>query len=460
MNASRQFFSRFRLVMPLVWAGLALCSSADAQGVTPPKIDSGDTAWMLASTAMVLLMTPGLAFFYGGMVRSKNVLSMIMQSFIAMAVISIQWVLWGYSLAFGPSVSLHGHPLGLIGNLSWAGLNHVGMAPDADYAATIPAILFMMFQCMFAIITPALITGAFAERKKFATYLVFLVLWATFVYDPIAHWVWNVHGWLHELGALDYAGGTVVHMSSGYTALVAAIMMGRRKGYPGQEMRPHNLVWTTLGVGLLWFGWFGFNAGSALGANASACLAFMTTNTATAAGALGWMFVEWALRGRPTALGAASGAVAGLVGITPACGFVGPLPSIVIGAGAGILCFFAVSLKPRLGYDDSLDTFGVHGVGGTWGALATGLFASFAINGVVEPSIGGHPGVPANGLFYGNPHQFVVQIIGVVATVVYSVVVSFILLKILDLTMGLRVTKDEEDSGLDITQHGEEAYQL
>lgn len=453
MNPSIATHNRTRHLRPgtaFAWILLLVTSqtAAFAQGAAPAaKIDSGDTAWVLGSAALVLLMTPGLALFYGGMVRSKNVLGTVMQSFIAMAVIGIQWVLWGYSLAFGPD------HWGLIGDLSWFGLNHVGMKPNSDYAATIPALAFMMFQCMFAVITPALITGAFAERMKFGTYLVFMLLWATFVYDPIAHWVWGAGGWLHQMGALDFAGGTVVHMSSGYSALVAALLIGRRKGYPQQEMRPHNLVWTLLGTGLLWFGWFGFNAGSALAANGEAALAFTTTNTATAAGALGWMFVEWIRTRRPTALGAASGAVAGLVGITPACGFVGVLPSIIIGAGAGIICFFAVGLKPRLGYDDSLDTFGVHGIGGTWGALATGLFAAYSITGLTTPN-GGH----ANGLFYGNPGQMIPQFAGVGATIVYAVVVSFILLKILDATMGLRVTGREEDSGLDVSQHGEEAY--
>ena len=435
-SGSRRYWLAASLALILSGAG-----AAHAQTTPPLKIDSGDTAWVLVSAALVLLMTPGLALFYGGMVRSKNVLGTVMQSFIAMAVIGIQWVLWGYSLAFGPDVH------GFIGNLDWIGLNHVGFQPNADYAKTIPHLAYMMFQCMFAVITPALITGAFAERKRFSTYLVFIVLWATFVYDPIAHWVWGSGGWLNKMGALDFAGGTVVHMSSGYTALVAALLMGRRKGYPAQEMRPHNLVWTILGTGLLWFGWFGFNAGSALGANGEAALAFTTTNTATAAGALGWMFIEWAMRGKPTALGAASGAVAGLVGITPACGFVGPMASIVIGAGAGIICFFACSLKSKFGYDDSLDTFGVHGIGGTWGAFATGLFACAAIS-----------GVSGNGLFFGNPDQLRIQLIGIVATIAYAVTVSFILLKILDATMGLRVGKDEEEQGLDLSQHGEEAY--
>ncbi|MCA1595158.1 MAG: ammonium transporter [Chloroflexi bacterium] len=420
----------------------ALCTQAHAQGTAARlKIDSGDTAWVLGCSALVLLMTPGLALFYGGMVRSKNVLSTIMQSFIAMAVIGVQWVLWGYSLSFGPD------HYGLIGDLSWFGLNHVGFSPDADYSKTIPLLAHMMFQCMFAVITPALITGAIAERMKFSTYLVFIVLWATLVYDPLAHWVWGFHGWLNTAGALDFAGGTVVHMSSGYSALVCALVMGKRKGFPSQEMRPHNLVWTLLGTGLLWFGWFGFNAGSALGANGEAALAFTTTNTATAAGVIVWLAMEWFRNGRPTALGAASGAVAGLVGITPACGFVGPMASIAIGFIAGALCFFAVGIKPRMGYDDTLDTFGVHGVGGTWGAIATGLFACAAIS-----------GMPNNGAFFGNVGQMVPQLEGVAATLVYSVVVTFVLLKVLDATMGLRVKGEEEDTGLDLTQHGEEAY--
>src|SRR5688572_22969968 len=311
-----------------------------AAAPAPPKIDSGDTAWVLMSSALVLLMTaPGLALFYGGMVRQKNALGTLMQSFIILALISIQWVLWGYSLAFGPDKG------GIIGGLEWVGLRGVGQTPNADYAATIPHQAFMLFQMMFAVITPALITGSFAERKKFSTFIVFILAWATLVYDPLAHWVWGVGGWLRNLGALDFAGGTVVHISSGVSALAAAIVIGKRRGYGHQPMPPHNLPMTVMGAALLWFGWFGFNAGSALGANGLAAHAFMTTNTATAAAVLGWMFTEWASRGKPTALGAASGAVAGLVAITPAAGFVTPMASIVIGALAGVFCYTACNIK-------------------------------------------------------------------------------------------------------------------
>ncbi len=409
----------------------------------PTSIDTGDTAFILSCVGLVMLMTPGLAFFYAGMVRSKNALGTIMQSFAALAVVTIQWVLFGYSLAFGPDVGG-----GLIGDLSLAGLRGVGADPHPVYGTTIPHGLFMIFQMMFAVITPALITGAFAERKKFSTYLVFIFLWATFVYDPIAHWVWSADGWLNKMGALDFAGGTVVHISSGVTALVAAMMMGRRHGYGNEEMRPHNLTLTLLGTGLLWFGWFGFNGGSALAANGLAVNAVVVTHIAAAAGALGWMGAECVRRRQCTALGAASGAVAGLVGITPAAGFVGPMAAIAIGAVAGIGCFLAVAAKSRLGYDDSLDTFGVHGVGGTIGALLTGVFASGAIM------------AGKAGLLEGNAHQLTVQAIGVLATVAYTVVVSFVLLKVLDATMGLRVNPDQETLGLDLSQHGETAYDL
>ena len=419
-------------------------SPAPATALAPaPKIDTGDTAWMLTSSALVLLMTPGLALFYGGMVRKKNVLSTIMQSFIAIAVVSIQWLLIGYSLAFGPDV---GH---VIGSLAWAGLNGVGAEPNVDYAATIPHQAFMVFQLMFAIITPALITGAFAERFKFTTFLVFLVLWTTLVYDPLAHWVWGVGGWIRNMGALDFAGGLVVHISSGVAALAAAIVVGKRKGFPHEPMPPHNLTMTLMGAALLWFGWFGFNAGSAGASGALATSAFIITHFATAAAALGWLFAEWMHRGKPTLLGAASGAVAGLVAITPASGFVGPMPSLVIGAVAGIVCYMAIIMKGKLGYDDSLDAFGVHGVGGTWGALATGLFASTAIN-----------AAGANGLFYGSSGLLVAQLKSIGVAWIYSFVVTLILLKALDATMGLRPTRDEEEMGLDLTQHGESGYSM
>jgi len=410
----------------------------------PPKIDSGDTAWVLVSSALVLLMTaPGLALFYGGMVRQKNALGTLMQSFIILALISLQWVLWGYSLAFGPDKG------GIIGGLEWVGLSGVGPTPNPDYAATIPHTAFMLFQMMFAVITPALITGAFAERKKFSTFLVFILVWATVVYDPLAHWVWGVGGWLRNLGALDFAGGTVVHISSGISALAAALVIGKRKGYGHQPMPPHNLPFTVMGASLLWFGWFGFNAGSALAANGLAAHAFMTTNTATAAAALGWMFTEWSSRGKPTVLGAASGAVAGLVAITPAAGYVTPMAAIFIGAVAGFICYSACNLKSRLGYDDSLDVVGVHGVGGTWGALATGIFATKLVN-----DAGG------DGLLYGNPKQLGIQFLAVLVTWVLGFVMTTVILKVLDGVMGLRVTDEEEAAGLDLSQHSETAYTL
>jgi len=397
---------------------------------------------MLTSSALVLMMTiPGLFLFYGGLVRSKNILGTIMHSFILVGVVTVQWVLWGYSVAFGPDVG------GFFGSLAWVGLNGVGVEPNADYAATIPHMTFMVYQMMFAIITPALITGAFAERAKFSTFLVFMILWTTIVYDPLAHWVWGVKGWLRELGALDFAGGTVVHISSGASALVAAIMFGRRIGYGQEAMPPHNLPYSIIGAGLLWVGWFGFNAGSALAADGLATSAFVATHVATAAAALAWMAMDW-LRGKPTMLGAASGAVAGLVAITPGAGFVSPMSALIIGAVGGIFCSLACSLKPKLGYDDSLDVVGVHGVGGTWGALATGLFASKAIN-------------PAgnNGLFYGNPAQLWIQFESVIVTIVFAMVVTAIILSILKATMGLRVADEEERMGLDLTQHNERAYE-
>jgi len=415
-----------------------------AAAPAPPKIDSGDTAWVLMSSALVLLMTaPGLALFYGGMVRQKNALGTLMQSFIILALISLQWVLWGYTLAFGPDKG------GIIGGLEWFGLRGVGQTPNADYAATIPHQAFMLFQMMFAVITPALITGAFAERKKFSTFIVFILLWATFVYDPLAHWVWGVGGWLRNLGALDFAGGTVVHISSGISALAAALIIGKRRGYGHQPMPPHNLPLTVIGASLLWFGWFGFNAGSALAANGLAAHAFMTTNTATAAAALAWMFTEWSSRGKPTVLGAASGAVAGLVAITPAAGFVTPMASIVIGAVAGVICYLACNFKSKLGYDDSLDVVGVHGVGGTWGAIATGIFATKLVN-----DAGG------DGLLYGNPKQLWIQIMAVLVTWVLGFVGTTIILKVLDATMGLRVSDEDEMAGLDLSQHSETAYAL
>ncbi len=438
------------IVAVMAITGIALAeetqqSQQPSQAVTQAiaKVDTGDTAWMLISTALVMLMTPGLALFYGGMVRRKNVLGTIMQSFIALGIVSIQWVLWGYSLAFGPDI---GH---VIGSLAWFGLRGVGLEPNPDYAATIPHQAFMIYQMMFAVITPALITGAFAERFKFKTFLVFTILWATLVYDPIAHWVWGMGGWIRNLGALDFAGGTVVHISSGISALAAALLVGKRRGYGSEHMPPHNLTMTILGAALLWFGWFGFNGGSAVASGSLATSAFVATHIATAAAALSWMIVEWIQRDKPTVLGAASGAVAGLVAITPASGFVGPMPALIIGLVAGALCYTAVNLKTRLGYDDSLDAVGVHGVGGTWGAIATGLFATKLIN----------PG-GSNGLFYGNLSQLWIQGVAVIATMVYAFAVTFILLKVLDWTMGLRVDIEDEVMGLDLSQHGESGYTM
>jgi Amt family ammonium transporter len=402
---------------------------------------------MLTSAALVLMMTaPGLALFYGGLVRSKNGLATIMQSFVMMALISVQWVLWGYTLAFGPD---HAH---LIGGLDWLGLNGVGGAPNADYAPTIPHQCFMIYQCMFAIITPALITGAFAERMKFSAFLLFSLLWATLIYDPLAHWVWGKGGWIGTnggMGALDFAGGTVVHISAGVSALAAALVMGKRLGYPREPMPPHNLPFSVVGAAMLWVGWFGFNAGSALSSGALATSAFVATNTATAAAALSWMWVEWAVRGKPTVLGVASGAVAGLVAITPASGFVSPMSAIVVGGVAGAVCFAACTLKPRLGYDDSLDVVGVHCVGGVTGALLTGLFASKAVN----PA-------GADGLFFGNPAQLGIQAAAVAVTLVFCFVGALVLLKVVDAVVGLRVYEEDEVVGLDLSQHGETAYTL
>lgn len=404
-------------------------------------VNSGDTAWVLISSALVLLMTPGLAFFYGGMVRKKNMLSVLMQCFIIMCVLSIQWVLFGYSLSFAPQK-------GFWGGFSWFALNGVGLSPYTDYAATIPHQAFMIFQAMFAVITPALIIGAFAERMKFSAFIVFTLLWATFVYDPVCHWVWGAGGWIRNLGALDFAGGTVVHINAGIAALATALVIGRRKNLSSNIPAPHNLPFVVLGAGLLWFGWFGFNAGSALAANGIAVNAFVATNTSAAAAGLSWALIEWLKNGKPTMFGVASGVVAGLVAITPAAGFVSVIPAIIIGLLASLFCFAAVSIiKPKFGYDDSLDAFGVHCVGGIWGALATGLFASKAVN-----------AAGADGLFFGNPKQFLVQLIAVVATIAYALVVTLIIYKVVDVIIGMRVSEKEELIGLDLTQHRERAY--
>jgi len=408
------------------------------------KIDTGDTAWVLTASAMVLLMTPGLAFFYGGLVRRKNILSVLMQCFVIICIVSIQWVFFGYSLSFGPD---HG---GLIGDLSWFGLKGVGAEPHLAYAATIPHIVFMAFQMMFAVITPALVIGAFAERMKFSTLCVFSLLWATLVYAPITHWVWGDGGFLRAGGTLDFAGGIVVHISAGIAALVASLMLGRRLGYPNNVAPPHNLPLAVLGAGLLWFGWFGFNAGSALGAGAIAGGAFVATHLAGSAAGLTWALIEWMHNGRPTVLGIITGSVAGLAAVTPASGFVKPTGAIWIGIGAAGLCYYtAVILKAKLGYDDTLDAFGVHGVGGIWGVIATGLFATKAVN-----------AAGADGLFYGGSTLLWAQIKGALVAAAWALVGTYLILKALDMAMGLRVSEHEERVGLDLTGHRESAYTL
>jgi len=412
-------------------------------GAAAAKIDTGDTAWMLISTALVMLMTPGLAMFYGGMVRRKNVLGTIMHSFITIALVSIQWILIGYTLSFGPNIR------GVIGNLDWAGLSGVSLTPNADYAPTIPHLVFMVYQMMFAVITPALISGAFAERMKFSAFIIFTLAWTTLVYDPVAHWVWGTGGWLRDLGVLDFAGGIVVHATSGFSALAAALFIGKRKGFLRESMPPHNLPLTVLGAGLLWFGWFGFNAGSALTSGTLAASAFVATHTAASAATIAWIVTEWLHRGKPTMFGAATGSIAGLATITPAAGFVGPFPALFIGVAAGIVCYFALNAKTKFGYDDSLDAFGVHGVGGMLGTLLVGIFASLAIN-----------AAGANGLFFGNAKQLFVQAGAVLLVAVYSFVASLIILKVIELVNGLRINSDHETEGLDLTQHGEAGYTL
>ncbi len=431
-----------KMLIPLIGILLVVLFPIIAYAAEEAKIDSGDTTFNIMSTAFVFLMTPGLALFYGGMVRKKNVLNTMMNSFIVIGLISVQWVLFGYTIAFGPD------KFSLFGGLDWLGFGGVGAAPNADYAATIPHASFAMFQLMFAIITPALITGAFAERMRFPAFILFILLWSTLVYDPLAHWVWGVGGWLRNLGALDFAGGTVVHISSGIAGLVAALVLGKRKGYKTTPMIPHNIPLVVLGAGLLWFGWFGFNAGSSLSANGLALTAFVSTNTSAAAALLSWVLIEWLHHGKPTVLGAATGAVVGLVAITPAAGFVSPISAIIIGLLVSPICYFGISVvKAKLGYDDSLDAFGCHGIGGLWGAIATGLFASKSIN-----------PLGADGLFYGNPKQLLIQIISIVATVALSAVASFIILKVISLFTKLRVDEKDEEEGLDISVHGEEAY--
>jgi len=428
-----------------------LMAQAASSAVTPtPVINFGNTAWMIVATALVMLMTiPGLALFYGGLVRQKNVLNLLMQCFILMSVITLEWVAFGYSNAFGSS---KGALAPFIGGFDWAFLKGIHINDVSPYYISqpterIPHIIFVLYQCMFAVITPALIIGAFAERIKFRGFLIFSVLWAIIVYNPVAHWVWSADGWLAQLHALDFAGGTVVHVNAGIAALVTALMIGKRKYYDNRPTPPHNVVLVVIGAALLWFGWFGFNAGSGLAADGLAANAFLTTHVATAAAALSWVLLDWFINKKPTVVGICTGAVAGLVAITPAAGFVDVSGAIIIGLMVSVFCFIMVGVvKPRLGYDDSLDAFGVHGIGGMWGAIATGLFAT--------------PFVQAgcSGAFYGNPHQLIVQFIAVGTTIVYSGVLTFVLFKIVDKTLGICASEAEESIGLDISQHEEIAY--
>jgi Amt family ammonium transporter len=409
------------------------------------SFNSGNIAWVLASAALVLMMTPALGFFYGGMVRKKNVLNTISLSFVTIATVSFVWILWGYSLSFGPDA--YG---GLIGNLKYIGLFNMKINQHSRYAHTLPSYAFVAFQLMFAIITVALISGSLVERVKFSTWVVFTVIWLTVVYAPIAQWVWGKGGFLAKMGALDFAGGTVVHISAGFAGLAGALALGKRNKYLKENIiQPNQLGYTILGAGLLWFGWFGFNGGSALAADSIAASAILATNTAAAAAAISWMIAEWVRNGKPTSLGIVSGAIAGLATITPAAGYVTPWAAMIIGLVAGIICFsMVIFIKPKLGYDDALDVFSVHGVGSVWGVFATGLFADPLIN------------KAGKGLFYGNPRQLWVQIITIIIVATYSFVLSFIIFKVLDLIMGLRVDKDSETMGLDITQHEETGYNL
>ena len=406
-------------------------------------MDTGDTAWLLMSTALVMIMLPGLAFFYGGLVRRKNVLSTVMHSFFGLALVSVVWVIVGFTLAFGPDVN----GLGLIGGLDFAMFNGVGLEPSTTYATTVPFVLFAAFQLMFAAITPALITGAFAERKRFRAFVLFTILWSIPVYSPLAHWVWSVDGWLFKLGALDFAGGTVVHISSGVSALIVALVIGKRVTN-GDRMEPHDVPMTVLGAGLLWFGWFGFNAGSAVAANGLAASAFIVTNTAAAAATITWVLVSYFRTGKVSVVGAACGAVAGLVAITPASGFVSVGGSLIIGLVAGGLCYSATLLRERLKVDDALDVFAVHGVGGTFGAIATGVFATA----MIQPAY--------TGLIEGNGQQLVSQLVAVGATITYAVIATFVIVKVVDVILGIRVPSESEEMGLDLSVHGEAAYQV
>ena len=440
---------RFAVPVPVaallvLLAPMTALAAETAGGAPGPArvVNSGDTAWLLTSAALVMLMTPGLAFFYGGLIRRKNFLSVLMQCLMVLCLVSLQWVVFGYSLAFGPDFK------GLIGDLSWVGLSGVGMEPSATYAPTAPHLAFMIFQAMFAVITPALIVGAFAERMRFGPFCIFALLWATLVYDPVAHWVWGDGGFLRKMGTLDFAGGTVVHINAGLSALAAALFLGKRRGFPDKISPPHSLPFAALGAGLLWFGWFGFNAGSALQANGLAASAFVATHVAGAAAGLAWALLDWGFHKKPTCLGMITGAVAGLAAVTPAAGFVNPLGAIAIGVGSGLTCWLSVTfIKTKLGYDDSLDAFGVHGVGGIWGTLATGIFAVASIGGT-------------DGLLAGNPGQLWLQAKAVLITCGYGFVMTMVLLKVVDVVLRLRATETEERIGLDLTQHREASYTL
>ncbi|MBF0517625.1 MAG: ammonium transporter [Nitrospirae bacterium] len=412
--------------------------SADA----PSAVDKGDTAWMLVSAAMVMLMTPALAMFYGGMVRRKNVLSTIMQSFAALALVSLQWILLGYSLAFGPDFH------GIIGGLDWAGLRGVGLEPST-YAPTVPHMAFMIYQAMFAAITPALITGAFAERMRFSAFMAFTFIWALCVYTPVAHWVWGKDGWMSQIGVMDFAGGIVVHVTSGFSALAAALYLGKRQGFPHDMMSPHNLPLTVIGTGLLWFGWFGFNGGSALSSGQLSTLAFVTSHTAAVTATCVWMTLEWLHNGKPTMFGAATACIAGLATVTPAAGFISPMAAVAVGSLAGVVCYFALTLKPRFGYDDSLDAFGVHGVGGSIGTICVGLFACKALNTQGN-----------DGLLYGNAKQLFVQLGAVLTVAVFSFIMTIVIFKVISLFTAIRVSPEDELEGLDTTQHNESGYSM
>jgi Amt family ammonium transporter len=433
-----------RCCLSLYWLfGLLFTAVPAFAENSPVRIDAGDTAWMLISAALVFFMTPGLAFFYGGLVRRKNVLSILMQCFVSICLVSLQWMLIGYTLSYGPDLR------GWIGSLAWAGLRGVGMEPCA-YAPTIPHQVFMIYQAMFAVITPALILGAFAERMKFSAFCLFTLLWATFIYDPVAHWIWGAGGFLKQAGTLDFAGGIVVHLNAGLAALAAALYLGRRRGFPDRISPPHNLPFAVLGAGMLWFGWFGFNAGSALSSGTLAGSAFVATHAAAAAAGLAWAVMDWIFNKRPTVLGMITGAVAGLAGVTPASGFVSPWGAVAVGTLVSVLCYAAVTwVKARYGYDDSLDVFGVHGIGGFTGSVALGLWASRAVN----PA-------GADGLFYGNPAQFLIQLKAASLVTVFSLVGTFVLLWVVDQMVGIRVSEREEQIGLDLAHHREVGYTL